>query len=96
MQLYIFARFHAQAGKEDEVESALTDVLEPSRAEAGCISINIFHSIQDSRLFYLHSQWSDRDAFEAHVALPHTIRFVERVQPLIDHPMEVARTELAG
>jgi len=25
--------------------------------------------------------------------LPHTVRFVERVQPLIDHPLDVTRTE---
>lgn len=96
MQLYLFARFHAQAGKEDDLASALNDILAPSRQEAGCISINVFHSIQDGRLFYIHSQWSDEDSFEVHAGLPHTVRFVERVQPLIDHPLEVARTELVG
>jgi hypothetical protein len=26
--------------------------------------------------------------------LPHTVRFIERVQALIDHPLDVTRTRL--
>ena len=30
-------------------------------------------------------------AFELHASLPHTTRFVAKVQPLIDHPLDVTR-----
>ncbi|MGH2670087.1 MAG: putative quinol monooxygenase, partial [bacterium] len=45
------------------------------------------------QLFYIHSRWKDEAAFENHAGLPHTVRFLERVQPLIDHPLDVTRTE---
>ena len=96
MALYIFARFHAQAGNESSVAEALSDVLRPSREEAGCLSVHAFRSTGDPRLFYILSRWMDEDAFENHATLPHTVRFIERVGSLIDHPLEVTRAELIG
>jgi quinol monooxygenase YgiN len=32
-------------------------------------------------------------AFERHVLLPHTMHFVARVEPLIDHPLSVTLAE---
>ncbi len=36
----------------------------------------------------------DEAAFEYHTELPHTVRFVERIEPLIDHPLDVTRAEM--
>jgi quinol monooxygenase YgiN len=96
MALFIFARFHARLGHERAVAEALRDVLAPSREEPGCLSIHAFRSIRDPQLFYVHSRWTDEAAFEHHAGLPHTIRFVDRVGPLIDHPLDVTRAEHIG
>lgn len=96
MELFIFARFHARAGNENGVEEAMGNLLVPSRGEAGCLSIHAFRSIRDPRLFYIHSRWTNKDAFEKHATLPHTVRFIERVESLIDHPLDVTRAELIG
>ena len=78
MELFIFARFHAREGREG--------------AEPGCLAIAAYRSARDPRLFFIHSRWIDEAAFDIHAGLPHTVRFVERVQKLIDHPLEVTRT----
>jgi quinol monooxygenase YgiN len=96
MELYIFGRFHARAGNEAAVAEAINDVLLPTRAEAGCLSIHAFRSIRDTGLFFIHSGWVSEEAFEIHAALPHTVRFLERVEPLLDHPLDVSRTGLLG
>ena len=112
MELFIFARFHAHAGHESAAADALLDVLAPTRGEPGCLSIHAFRSSRDPRLFYIHSHWKDEtafeqhaarpsrrvqhDAFEQHAGLPHTIRFVARIEPLIDHPLDVTRAERIG
>jgi quinol monooxygenase YgiN len=96
MELFIFARFHARAGEETNVAAALRDVLGPSRAEAGCIAIDAFASTRDPRLFYIHSRWIDEAAFDLHATLPHTVRFVDRMTRLIDHPFEVTRARVMG
>ncbi len=96
MELFIFARFHARAGSERAVAEALSSVLGPSREEDGCLSIHAFRSTREPRLFYIHSRWKDEGAFEIHAGLAHTVRFIERVESLVDHPLEVTRAELIG
>jgi quinol monooxygenase YgiN len=96
VEMYFFARFHAHAGNEEGVSEALLDVLAPSQEEPGCLSIHAFRSIHDPRLFYIHSRWKDEAAFEIHARLPHTVRFIERVEPLIDHPLDLTRTKRLG
>jgi quinol monooxygenase YgiN len=92
MELFIFARFHARKGDEAAVAAALRDVIVPSRAEPGCLAINAFRSVRDPRLFYIHSRWIDERAFDIHAELPHTVAFLERVEALIDHPLDVTRS----
>ncbi|HZP38547.1 MAG TPA: putative quinol monooxygenase [Methylomirabilota bacterium] len=96
MEMFIFARFHARPGQEGAVAEALLDVVGPTREEPGCPSIHAFRSSRDPRLFYVHSHWDDEAAFERHAILPHTVRFVERMVPLIDHPFEAVRTSRLG
>lgn len=91
MELYIFARFHAREGQERALELALREVRGPTRAEPGCLSHEVFRSTRDPRLFWVHSRWIDEGAFEKHVPMPHTVRFLEKVEPLIDHTLEVSR-----
>jgi len=38
----------------------------------------------------------DAAAFQEHSGLPHTVRFLERVDTLLDQPREVTRTEMIG
>jgi quinol monooxygenase YgiN len=96
MELFIFARFHARPGHEAAVAEALRDVLAPTREEPGCLGIHAFRSVRDPRLFYIHSRWRGEAAFEHHAGLPHTVRFVARVEPLIDPPLDVTRAERIG
>ena len=96
MELFIFARFHARPDAEGALAEALGDILGPSREEPGCLGIDAFRSIRDPQLFYIHSRWKDEAAFEYHAGMPHTVRFLERVEPLIDHPLDVTRAGRIG
>jgi quinol monooxygenase YgiN len=96
MELTIFARFHAREGQEAAVAAALRATLAETRGEAGCLAIQAFGSIRDPRLFFIHSRWIDEAAFELHAQAPHTIGFIERVEALIDHPLDVTRARPLG
>lgn len=93
-ELFIFARFHAKEGLHDQVAATIREVLAPTRQEPGCLAIDAFRATRDRRLFYIHSRWKDEAAFDHHAQLPHTVRFVEKIQTLIDHPLDVTRTEI--
>lgn len=93
MELVVFARFHAREGQEAALAPAIRETVTASREEAGCLNIHAFRSVRDPRLFYIHSRWKDEAAFNLHAELPHTVRFLGRVQPLIDHALDVTRTQ---
>jgi quinol monooxygenase YgiN len=89
VNLFVFARLHALPGQRDAVRQAMFDVQGPTRHEPGCLSYGAFHSVRDPDEFYIHTCWQDLAAFELHAELPHTLRFVETVEPLLDHPFRV-------
>jgi quinol monooxygenase YgiN len=91
MELVIIARFHAREGMEAAVTAAITEVAAPTKAEPDCKYFGAYRSARDPRLHYIVSRWTDEAAFEHHAELSHTLDFLERVHPLIDHPLDVAR-----
>ena len=91
MALDTIVRFHARAGQEDTSAAAMREAAPAVRAESGCLGIEYFRSTRDPALFYIHSRWLDEAAFELHANLPHTLQFLERVEPAIDHELQVAR-----
>jgi quinol monooxygenase YgiN len=84
-------RFHVREGLEEAIVAAMTDAAAPVRAETGCIFIGYYRSIRDPQLFYIHSRWRDEAAFEVYAELPHTKRFLEAVEPLLEHALKVDR-----
>jgi len=96
MELFIFARFHAREGEASALAAVLREQIRFVRGERGCLMIDAYRSTRDPRLFYIHSRWTDEAAFEAHAELPNTVRFLDRVQPLIDHPLDVTRARPLG
>jgi quinol monooxygenase YgiN len=92
-ELYLFGRFHVKAGHEADVEKALCEVVARTQRERGCKEIQGYRSSRDPQLYYIHSRWTDETAFELHAAMPHTTRFLDLVQKLVDQPIEVSRTE---
>jgi quinol monooxygenase YgiN len=93
MEIFVFARLHARPGKQGEVHRAIDEVQAPTRKEPGCLSYGGFHSLRDPDEFYIHTRWRDMAAFERHAELPDTVRFVETVEPLLDHPFKVTLAE---
>lgn len=73
-EMRFFARFHARPD-EEVLAGALREVPEPTRAEPGCLSIDVFRSTRDPRLFYTHSRWRDKAAFDLRrLAAHHSLR----------------------
>ena len=91
MELFIFARFHARSGCDDDVARVLREQVDGVRVEPGCKTIDTYRSTRDPRMFYIHSIWVDEAAFDVHAELPRTVAFLARIEPLIDHPLDVTR-----
>jgi len=96
MPLYIFARLEPKPGKEPQLRDELMRVLEPTRAEPGCLRIHFYESTRGPSVCFIHSEWIDEAAFDAHVELPHTQRFNGAVADLLTSPLRAVRTKQIG
>ena len=97
MSIHFFVRFEPRPGKEMGFREELLRVIEPTRAEIGCVAIHAFESLRPPLVFAIHSEWVDEAAFELHAQLPHTVRFLGAAEKLLTHPVQGLRSrELAG
>lgn len=94
MEIFIFGRFHAHAGRENAFAEAMREVVLATREETGCLEVHGIRSVRDPQLFFLHSRWVDQAAFDAHATQPHTVEFLEKLEPLLDQPRDVIRTQV--
>ena len=91
MPLYIVAQMHAKPGCAQRLRASLLEVVEPTRAEAGCMEIHICSALRDPDTFFIQSAWTDEGEFDKHATLPHTQAFLARLPELIDHELRAVR-----
>src|SRR5258708_3265887 len=93
MPMYIVVQFHAKPGCEQSLCDALLAVVEPTRAEPGCLEIHLCRALRDPATFFIQSAWTDEGEFEEHAELPHMKAFLSRVPEWIDHEVRAVRCE---
>lgn len=96
MSVHFFVPFEPPPEKATEFRKELLRVVEPTRAEIGCLAIRAFESLREPFVFAIHSEWVDEAAFELHAQLPHTIRFLGAAERLLPHPVQGLRSREIG
>ena len=96
MAFHFIVSFEPLPGKEATFREALLRVNEPSRAESGCLSIEVFESLREPSVFAVFSVWVDEAAFELHATLPHTMRFLAAAETMLTHPVKGLRLRHIG
>jgi len=81
MSLTLIAIIRAKPGRADSLQEHLHGMLEPSRAEAGCLQYDLHRDIKDAELIYMIEQWRDAEALAEHEASPHFQAFVKAAEP---------------
>ncbi len=61
----------AQPGSEQVVGDALRALVEPTRAEAGCVSYDLFESAAAPGTFVTIERWRGQADLDAHMQTPH-------------------------
>ena len=96
MSVHFLVRFEPLPGNEMAFREELLRVVEPTRAEIGCLAIHVFESLREPFVFAIHSEWADEAAFELHVQLAHTLRFLGAAKELLSHPVQGLRSREIG
>ncbi len=66
----------------------LSDHAAESRRDSGAVRYEIFIEPARKNHLTIVSVWESRDAFEKHSALPHTVKFREKLQPMLGGPLD--------
>ena len=96
MSIHCIVRFEPLPGKEAAFRDELLRVNQPSRAEMGCLRLDVFESLREPFVFAVYSEWVDEASFELHATLPHTLRFLAAAETLLPHPVQALRLRQIG
>jgi len=81
--LTIVAVFQANAGREDDLASALQDLVAPTCAEAGCLNYDLHRDLEVPGRFLFYENWETRGHWEAHMESAHLTHHKETSGPLV-------------
>jgi quinol monooxygenase YgiN len=93
MPLYVFVPFHATPGRETALRDALTSIVAPTRAEPGCVEMNVYQGQGEDAVFYVHSVWKSSADFDLHATLPHMREFLTAAAPLVVGEIRAVRCQ---
>jgi len=96
LPVHFLVRFEPLPGMEIEFREELLRIVEPTRAETGCLGIHVYESLRTPFAFAIHSEWMDEAAFELHAQLPHTLRFLDAAEGFLPHPVQGLRAREIG
>ncbi|PKN42117.1 MAG: antibiotic biosynthesis monooxygenase [Deltaproteobacteria bacterium HGW-Deltaproteobacteria-18] len=72
------------------IEEMLADGRGSVKNESDCLLFNIIQDHEDENLLHLYEVYQSADAFEAHKATPHFVRWVETTKDWLAKPLEIA------
>ena len=92
----VIARFKAKQGKDLELKELLLTIIEPSRADEGCISYDLHQAIDDPAVFMFYEIWRNKDLLGRHSTGPHLQAFRSKAKDLLAEPPEVIQLKKIG
>ncbi|UCF39016.1 MAG: antibiotic biosynthesis monooxygenase [Acidobacteriota bacterium] len=96
MAVTVIATIKAKAGKEEATRKALMALIEPTRAEAGCINYDLHQLTDDSTVFVFHENWKTKEDLDQHLAKPHLVDFLGKVDELLAEPVDIKLLDRIG
>ena len=74
--LTIVAHITAKPESVDLVRAELLELIEPTRAEDGCVQYDLHQDDEDPTRFLFFENWSSREQWQVHMKSPHLEAFI--------------------
>src|SRR6186997_3644909 len=91
LPIHVIARHRARPETIEEVRRILLSLLEPSRAEAGCLKYELLQNADDPTDFTFVETFASEDALRLHAAAPYIAGLAPKLKELVARPAEVSR-----
>jgi quinol monooxygenase YgiN len=85
---HIICTVRALPQHRQRVKEILLELIEPARAEPGCLYYNLQQQEDQPDTFHIVDGWVDMGAVAEHRAHPNVLRVVELLEPLLVAPLK--------
>ncbi len=85
----VVARLQAKTGMEDQVRRECLALTAPSRIEHGCITYDLYQSMDDPSVFVFFESWMSREHVEKHLEMPHCQEFDRKTEGMLSGSEEI-------
>jgi len=82
--LVVIATMTAQAGKEQEMEKALLDIIPQVENETGTLAYVLHRVRKEPRKFIMYEKYRDKESLKHHGATPYFAELFGKIGPLLD------------
>jgi len=89
-RIAVLAKVKAKADKVEELKAELAGLIEPTRAEAGCVEYKLHVSDEDEAQFMFYEIWRSKEDFDKHIETPHLQGLLARTGELVDGDLDVS------
>lgn len=90
----IVARVRARPDAMETMRALLESIVEPTRAEAGCLRYELLQDRETPFEFLLVQEWRSDRAYDEHLEQPHMLEAYGRLDPLLAGMPEIRRCSL--
>jgi quinol monooxygenase YgiN len=80
--LTVVAEIIAKPGCEERLREELLRLVEPTRAEEGCLQYDLHAATDQPGHFLFYENWTSREALDRHLATPHLERLASLLPEL--------------
>jgi quinol monooxygenase YgiN len=91
MPIHILARHRANPNAVDLVRQILLSLIEPSRAEPGCLKYELLQNAEDPTDFTFVETFASDEALKAHAAAPYIAGLAAKLDGLVVRSAEVSQ-----
>jgi quinol monooxygenase YgiN len=87
----VIARITAKPDKVGEMTELLRRLIEPTRAEPGCVGYELLHNADDPTDFTFVEEWADDAALAAHFETDHIKNGLTKFPELASAPLDLRK-----
>ncbi|OWQ86254.1 antibiotic biosynthesis monooxygenase [Roseateles aquatilis] len=91
--LTMIAVLVARPGQRERLRTELSRLIEPTRAEPGCLDYVLFELRDEPGTFYMREAFTDEAALDAHRAMPHFRAFEAVAGDLLGAPLRLVKLD---
>src|SRR5215203_5280480 len=96
MPIRVVAHVTARPDTIDQIREVLLTLIDPTRAESGCVAYELLQDSADPTKFTFVEEWHSDSALDAHMETEHFQSAVARATEFLGAPPEIRRYNLVA